>query len=455
MSNSDELKAAKCFRAGNKAMESGNWEMAVQMFRQCVMIRPDNLPYRQLLRNSTKRKYGDNGKGAGGLSMTKLMSIRSKIKKLKSKEQWKEAAALAEEGLLINPWDPQLNVDLAESAKALDWSEIARFAYKEAAFAAQKDKSIWVAFADHLEDRGEFTEAEKAWEKIAAIDPKDIEVSRKMSALAAKKAEHDGGFGDAEKASDVARPGQSAGGARAVAASADETETALRHAIRKEPEKVEHYLKLAAHLKGARKYNDAHDLMKTALEVSGGDINIREQLEDIELVLMKHNVDLAKEKANQTEDPEARKKVAELSQELRTRQIEVLSAREERHPQNLGVKMELAQLVMQLQQWAKAIPLLQKASQDPRLKTQALVLLGKCFMYDNKLPLAKGQFERAVPDLNADQQPDTYKEAHYLLGRVCEELKDSEKAIHHYGEVLVIDYDYKDARTRMEALQAG
>lgn len=451
----ENLKAAKCFQHGNKAMQANNWDMAVQMFSQCVKLVPDNLGYRQMLRNCTKRKYGDNKTGAGALGKTKLISLRGKIKKAKQKEQWEEAAALAEDGLLINPWDAQLNVDVAEASKALDRGEVARFAYLEAVKAAPKDKDIHLAFAELLEDRGEFTEARKIWERIQAIDPKDVNVSRKLSALDAMHATKQGNFEDATSSSEVARNKNYAAAGKSVAAQTADTETALRHAIRREPEQVEHYLKLAAHLKSSKKFDEAYEIMKQAVDVSGGDPGIREQFEDAELLLMKQNVDIAKEQANASETPEARKIAAELANELRTRQIEVLSAREQRHPQNLAIKMELAKLVMQLQDWPRAIPLLQKSSQDPRMKTRALVLLGKCFMYDNKLPLAKGQFDRAIPDLNFESTPDLYKEAHYLLARICEETGDAEKAIHHFGEVLVVDYDYKDARERSEKLQTA
>ncbi|MBT5018082.1 tetratricopeptide repeat protein [Planctomicrobium sp.] len=451
----DNMKARKCYQHGNKAMEAGNWDMAVQMFSQCVKLVPNHLTYRQLLRNSTKKKYGDNKKGAGALGKTKLISLRSKVKKAKQKENWQDASLLAEEGLLLNPWDAQLNVDIAEAAKGMDETEIARFAYVEAVMAAPKDKEIHLALSALLEERGEYTEARKIWERIQIIDPKDIEVSRKLSALDAMQATKQGGFDEADSSSDVKRVKDDGKKGQSMSQRSDDVETALRHAIRKEPEQVEHYLKLASHLKTIRKFEDSYEMMKQALDVSGSDPSIREQLEDAELLLMKHNVDLAKESANQSESPEARQKVAELSKELRTRKIEVLGAREERHPQNLGIKIELANLVMQLQDWSRAIPLLQKASQDPRQKTKALVLLGKCFMYDNKLPLAKSQFERAIPDLNLDNSPETYKEAHYLLARVCEETGDKEKAVHHYGEVLVVDYDYKDAKDRLESLQGG
>lgn len=448
-------RAAENYRRGNEAVQKQNWDLAVEMFRICVILVPDNLMYRQLLRNCTKKKYGDNGKGAGTMSSMKLMGIRSKVKAAKKKEEWKEVDSACEEGLLINPWDTQFNVDLAEASLKLGRGEIARFAYAEAAKSAPKDKAVWLAFGELLRGRGEFQEARKVFEQVKVIDPKDIMINKLINECDVQHTTKRGGYEDADSTKDVkvsrgpsANPGESIAPGQSV-------ETDLRHAIRKEPEKIEHYLKLADHLKKTKKLSESHETLKTALQLSGNDANVRELVEDVELLMLQANLDVARERAQAADSPELRQTAAGLSNELRSRRIEVLSAREQRYPQNLGLKLELALLQMQLQKWAISIPLLQKASQDPRLKTKALVALGKCFVYDKKLPLAKGQFERAIPDLSHEADPETYKEAHYLLARVAEELGDKELAIKHYGEVLVVDYEYKDARDRMEKLQAG
>jgi predicted Zn-dependent protease len=89
------------------------------------------------------------------------------------------------------------------------------------------------------------------------------------------------------------------------------------------------------------------------------------------------------------------------------------------------------------------------------MKGKALVALGKCFLYDKKGSLARGQFERALPELNFDNDPDGYKESYYLLARVCEELGDKAAAEKYYGEVIVVDYEYKDANDRLTKLQGG
>jgi Predicted N-acetylglucosaminyl transferase len=446
--------AAECYRRGNDAMQKKNWDLAVEMFSNCVKFGPGNLLYRQLLRNCTKKKYDDNGKGAGTFAKTKLMGIRSRIKKARASENWEEASRAIEEGLLINPWDASLNVELAEVSIKLDRGEIAKFAYMEAIKADSKNKAIYIALAQLLRDRGEYDDAIKTWEMVAKLDPQDLTAMRKITELQTEKTTHRGGYEDAERTRDVmaSRPAVRPGEAVAPGQS---LETDLRHAIRKDPNSVEPYLKLAAHLKTIKKYQESHDTLVKALEVSNNDPAVREQLEDAELLLMKNSLEDAKQQAQESGDDEARKKAAELSIALRDRRIEVLTSRTERYPANLALKFELATLLMQVQKWAQAIPLLQKASQDPRLKAKAFVSLGKCFVYDKKLPLARGQFERALPDLNPETDPDTFKECRYLLGRVCEELGDSAAAETQYGEILVIDYDYKDARERMEKLQGS
>jgi len=455
----DENKwAADCYRRGVDAMNKKNWDLAVEMFATCVKLVPGNLVYRQLLRQNTKKKYNDNGKGAGTFEKTKLMGIRSRIKKAKSSGDWEDVSKAAEEGLYLNPWETQLHVDLAEASIQLDRGDIARFAYKEACESNPKDKALLLTFVEFLRGRKEHDEALKVCALLKKVDPKDLNIDRLITQIQTEKTTHQGKYEDAESTRDVIFGGNAAAAAGKrgeTLAPGQSVENDLRHAIRRDPNQIENYLKLSAHLRSVKKFEESYEVMKQAVDLSGNDPGIREQMEDAELLLLKTQADAAREKANTTQDAEDRKQAAALANSLRDRRIEVLKVRVDRYPSNMAIKLELAQLLMQLQQWSQAIPLLQKSSQDPRLKTKSFVALGKCFMYDKKLPLSRGQFERAVPELNSDQDPDTYKECHYLLARVCEELKDIPAAEKHYGEVLVMEYEYKDAKDRLEKLQSG
>ena len=96
--------------------------------------------------------------------------------------------------------------------------------------------------------------------------------------------------------------------------------------------------------------------------------------------------------------------------------------------------------------------MLQAAIQDHRIEGEALLLLAKCFIQEKKGNLARRQLEKAIPKLNATDNKATFLDAHYYLGRLCEESKEYEAASDHYGEVLAVDYEYKDALKRLEGL---
>jgi len=445
--------ASDCYRKGVEAMEKQNWGLAVEMFGMCAKFVPDNVMYRQLLRKSEWKKYDDNKSGAGALAKSRLMGIRSRIKKARAKSDWEEVDKGAEEGLAINPWDVQLNVDLADAAKAREFMEVARFALLEARNAEPANKQLNQQLAELLEKRGEYDEAAKIWQHICKLDPLDGNSRSRLNGAHMKKTLDRGGYESADSTRNVMARGQKSGES---AAPGESQEADLKHAIRKDPQKTENYLKLADHYKREGRLEESHHMLETALQVSGDNASVREQLEDVELLRMNKNVELAKEKASASGDEETRKNAAALATEFAKRKLEVLNRRVDRYPQDLVLKYELAELLMTpFGKYTQAIPLLQQASQNKRLKARSFIKLGRCFIQDKKISLARGQIERGVAEVNAPDDPKLFVEAHYMLARVCEELKDIPAAEKSYGEVLVVDYEYKDARIRLEKIQGG
>ena len=185
-----------------------------------------------------------------------------------------------------------------------------------------------------------------------------------------------------------------------------------------------------------------------------GDPNVREQMEDIEIEMVRRNLLFAKEAASQNpDDAVAKQNRIDLAKELLEQEIEVFSRRSERYPSDLKLKNELAQRFMQANKPALAIPLLQAASKDVRLEAQVLVNLGMCFLKQKQNPLATRQFKKALEKLSANEHPQPFKDCHYWLGRLAEEAKDLTTAETHYLEILGLDYSYKDVSARLEKIQ--
>ena len=449
--------AADCWKKGSEAMSKENWDYAIEMFGKSVMLVPDNLLYRQTLRGVERKKYGDNGSGAkmAGLRLTK---VKTRVKTSRLKKNWDAVDRAVEDGLKINPWEANLLFELGVAARERGFSEVATDAMRNALANDTDNKVFARTLAELLESRGDYSEASKIWQRLAKLDPSDAEARTKAMQVLTDNVIDRGGYEGAETTRDAMadeevakRLGTATGGQADGPGQSEEAD--LVHAVRREPEMVEHRLNLANHYRKSGKLEEAASTLKEALEISGGDAGIRENLEDVELDLLRQNLNLARDKAAADDgDEEALRNVKALNGELIKREIEVFSSRVQRYPNDLKMKFELGTRFVKIKKYAQAIPLFQVCVKDNRLETGALTSLGKCFIAEKKGKLAKRQFEKAVESISQIDEPDLYKEVHYWLARLLEEEGDRSTAEHHYTEVLAVDYEYKDTLARMEGL---
>ena len=441
--------AADCYRRGTDALNAKNFPFAVEMYQTCAQLAPGNLMYRQILRGAERKMYGDNGTGAGGLSKLKISKAKSAAKAAVKKEDYEAADKALEEGLKLNPWDPQLNYELAQVARKQDHLEVAEFAMGIAVQADPNDDDMLEAFADTLCDLNKYDQASKIWSKISELRPNDGEARANISRMSVLNTQHRGGYEDADNTNDVRVKEAEFNKKLNKDQQTEQDEIgALERAIRKSPKETQNYSKLGDLLADRKEYQKAFDVLGEGLKIDPGNAGLVEEQQKIELTLLRKSVRDLQEGGDKDAIMQARKT-------LLRREIEIYSDWVKRRPQDMDVKYELAQRLMQIKKFQAAIPLLQKATQSPKHKAKAYVGLGRAFIQDKKLSLARGQFERAIPDLNSETDPDTFIDAHYLLGRVCEELGETEKAEDYYGEVLVHNYEYKDAKDRLERLQSS
>ncbi len=455
-----QLAAASSFRKGNEAISKENWDYAIEMYGQAAMFDPSNLFYRQTLRGTETKKYNNNGTGAK-MAVVKLVGIKGRIKKAKVTNNWTAVNQTAEEGLILNPWDAQMNADIGEACRNLGYTKVAVFGYQKAVACDPDNKRFNQALAELLEERGDFSDAGKVWEKICKIDPLDGEARSKLQQIAATEVLDRGGYADADTAKGTMAAHEVAKRLKIEQSGAADgpgmsEEADLLHALRKAPDSYEGYLKIAGFYKRAGKLEQAAEMLKKALDLSGDETGIREQLEDVELDQLRREHELAKETTTvEPDNSEAKQKAGELEKQLLRREIEVFRTRIKTYPADLRLKWDLGQRLMRVKKYEQAIPLIQQCVKDTRLECKALSALGKCFLKEKKGNLARRQFEKAVPKLNQNDEPELFLEVHYWLGRLCDEAGDVDAAEDHYGEVLVVDYEYQDARERLENMQAS
>jgi tetratricopeptide (TPR) repeat protein len=417
--NEREKGAQEWFKKGTEAMNHKNWDYAIKAFGSCVTLMPEMLLYRQSKHGCIRKSFNDNGSGAKMAGM-RLMGVRGRIKKCRMQKDWKGVETAVEEGLLLNPWDAQLMFDLGDACENQQNLIVARYAL-ERAVEYDKDNIEYNRRLGHLLiERRDYKPARACFERIYKLDSNDGDARSMMSRI------------DAEATTD------------------------LQHAIRKDPKNLNLYLKLADLYIANRQFGKAQEQYNKALEFSNNNADIRERLHDVQLLMLRNELSEAEDRARNNPGKERLiEKVKSLKDELLAREIEFLNHSVELHPNDMRKKYDLAMRMMSIKETAKAIPLLQQAVSDPRIKVESLVLLGECFVKDGKLDLGRRQFEKALDGLSAADKPDPFKTAHYYLGRIYEKAKKNDQAEHHYGEILAVDYEYKDVLKRLEGLQGS
>ena len=132
----------------------------------------------------------------------------------------------------------------------------------------------------------------------------------------------------------------------------------------------------------------------------------------------------------------------------------VFKERVERYPTDNRVKFEYGVRLFKAGRFDDAIPAFQAARTDPKNRSACGLYLGRCFF-------RKGYFTQAITALKSEieahehSDDDLAKGLLYWLGRSYEAAKDAKKAEQVYGEILQLDYNYKDVRARMDGLSSA
>ncbi len=124
----------------------------------------------------------------------------------------------------------------------------------------------------------------------------------------------------------------------------------------------------------------------------------------------------------------------------------------ENYPTDLRMKYEYGKRLMMARKYDEAIPLFQEARSDPRHRIEALSGIGGCFFYKKWYTDAVETFEQAY-ELLENKESATAKDLLYNLGRSHEADEKPEDALNYYRKVAQIDYNYRDARKRVDTLR--
>ena len=168
-------KAQNFTNRGRQALETGRYELAVDMLMEAVAAAPDILETRKLLRAAQIANFRKNGKTGFGAKLGYKMA-QMKIMGLVKKGRGVEAMAEAEKLLCQNPLDPD-NIEAAvKAAEAAGKADHAAITVEAAYECSNRDPALLERVATYYTMAKRYDKARDAYQKLSELKPGDQRV---------------------------------------------------------------------------------------------------------------------------------------------------------------------------------------------------------------------------------------------------------------------------------------
>ena len=457
LSPAERSRLAQSFQAGTKNLAS-NADYAIEMFSACVVGDPGNAVYLQALLGILRKKHPP--KKAGGLASLFAGSKGGSLRKLVGSGQYREVFKPGVDALKSNPYDTGALLAMADACGHLAFPATRQVYLKSALDAAPADPEVNRHCARFASEIGEYDQAIACWVRIGSVKGFAEEAEKEIARLQVEKtiAAGQGMTGR------PAPSGASKGGAGAAkGAAGDPTGPAdpaaegggkiaeLKRRIKEHPTEIDPYLELADLLEKEATVDEAKGVLSQALSVSGGDIKVREHIEDRQLRWGRQKVILAEKRLETEDTPDTRATVERLRGGLLKQEVEIYAARASRYPENPTWKYELAMRLKLAGNYNEAIKQFQEVLGDSRRKGAVALELGECFQKIKQYQLAMQNYVTSVETLT-DREPDLRKRALYRAGVLASGLEDLDAAKKYLSALAGLDFSYRDVAQRLDKL---
>ncbi|MCQ2367577.1 MAG: tetratricopeptide repeat protein [Kiritimatiellae bacterium] len=445
-------KAQNFTNRGRQALESGRYELAVDMLMEAVKAAPDVLETRKILRAAQIANFKKNGKVGFGAKITYMMA-RQKIMALVKKGDGAAAMEEAENLLKLNPLDAD-NIEVAvKAAEAAGKADFAAITIEAAYECSNKDPALLDRVATYYSMANRWDKARDCYQKLAELKPGDQYVIQKlkntearatMSAGWEQTAGKKGGFQNLIANKEQAAKLDAANKAMVLGDDAEAMIKDKLEQIEKEPKNMNARRALARIYIQNKRYYEAIEALQAAIEASGSmDPELDRMLSATKVQYYDQQIGILRSEGR---EEEAEAMEGEKNQFV----FDDLAQRVERYPNDLHLRYELGVQYFTYEYYDDALTHLQLAQKSPKDRLWALYYLAMCFVM-------KGQGDMAVMQLEAarDQIPtmdDLKKKVVYQLGLISEEAGDLDKAYSYYKEVYSSDVGFADLADRMLAV---
>jgi tetratricopeptide (TPR) repeat protein len=447
MSSGKRKRLQQCFEQANSLMRQENYDYANELFTQCVVGDPSNVPYAQSYLANLKLKYTKSNKKGSRFFVIRGLGPKGMVKKGSMRKDWAGVVKHGLDVLKLNPWHVSTLKAMAIACESLGCLQTQLVYLKMALEPNPKDVDVNRLCAHALDEAGHYDQAITCWHRVEQVKPGDEEAGRAIASLAVKKTLHDGGW---EKGDDVSKQrfSKDVGGGDSGDLGPEQR---LERDIRRNPKDLTKYVELSELYLRAEAFVKAEEVLSRAYEVSNKDPEIREKWEDVQLRHLRQQMGRAQQEAESSGREEDQQRFEELRRQFQTKDMEFCRNRVERYPNNLLFHYDLGERYKINGMYSEAIAEYQHARNDPRRKGLSLLSLGQCFSKIKQYRLALSHYEDAIREI-PERDGTSKKKALYQAGRLAVAMHDLDTAERHLTVLAGMDFNYRDVSALLDKI---
>lgn len=417
---------------------------------------PGCLEVREILRKAQRRAKGTKTSG-----LTKFLgSVTSAPFALKASNQIKKdpVAVLdsAEKMITANPANITAHKTLGSAAESLGLWATAVFAYQDIKGLEPDNIENRLALTHALIEAGRAKDAILEGDSILKDNPgmeAASELVRKASvaeSMERGKWEEEGDFreklADEEKSVELEQSARVVNDAEILTKQIEKN----KKLIEAEPEALNYYREIINAYRQLEQFDQALEWVDKARGTENGksDPTLERLASDLKVSSMRQRIAEIEEQGEAADSAELEK----LNSELHAFRLNNARELVEKYPNDYMAKFELGNLLLEDEDYDGAIQEFQLALRNPKVRTKALLLLGRAYM-------AKEFYDMAVEQLALAKQEiplmgDLKKEAIYELALAHELMGDDDAAIAEYKIIYQSDIGYRDVSDKINSFYA-
>jgi tetratricopeptide (TPR) repeat protein len=458
-------KAEAFFKHARTVHDSENYEYAMQLWLNGLRRDPANMEALN-----------------GYLRSAEVFSVQSK--KGVSKETKSGIAGKGEIGKYINAlldfglkrMDISTAIKAAQAAGKLGLTEPTKLIGEHALTLAQNDpkqkKDMFVKLLDAFQTAGVFDLAAIAGDMACRMDPGDGELQVRVRNMLAASTMSSGGYDNDEE-----------GGFRknirnadkqleleqqdSVAKTSSTKDQIIERTAADYESRPEDIAALGAYAKALlERGKNADELKAMALYGSAykasGQFRFRQQAGEVQIRRAQRMIaKLTKQVQADPANAELAAKLAEGNEKFLKLQMQELALRVENYPTDLSLKYRLGKLLFETGQFNEAIEQFQLAQNEPKLKREVLMLMGKSFMMLGGWEDAAIQTFRQALVKDKGDDSDLGMDLRYSLMNALthkaekdSDLESATEADSMAAALAIQQFNYRDVRDRREQIKA-